>query len=238
MYAAYHLLKGAGHIAVHREHLKVSVLAMGRLARLCAVGTFQILISTAAWIGLIRIIATFGSTVVAGYGIAMRIVIFALLPAFGLGATRRPPWLVSPSPATRIVPNAPSDGRPIQPRLPRRVRRGVRHAGTVDRGAFTAEPEVARVATQALRIIALGFPLYAFGMVMSQSFNGAGDTGPRPGSTCSCSGCSRFHSHTCWPTTRRCRIEAGFVAVTVAYCALALVSGWLFRRGRWKMKQV
>ena len=58
VYAAYHLLKGAGHIAVHREHLKVSVLAMGRLARLCAVGTFQILISTAAWIGLIRIIAT------------------------------------------------------------------------------------------------------------------------------------------------------------------------------------
>ena len=53
----YHLLRGAGHIAVHREHLKVSVLAMGRLARLCAVGTFQILISTAAWIGLIRIIA-------------------------------------------------------------------------------------------------------------------------------------------------------------------------------------
>jgi putative MATE family efflux protein len=84
LYAASRLWKGAGHIAVHRQHLRVSVAAMGKLARLCAVGTFQILIGTTAWIGLIRILATFGSVVVAGYGIAIRIVIFALLPAFGL----------------------------------------------------------------------------------------------------------------------------------------------------------
>jgi Na+-driven multidrug efflux pump len=75
VYAVSRLWKGAGHIAVHREHLAVRVTAMVNLARLCAVGTFQIFISTAAWIGLIRILASFGSVVVAGYGIAIRVVI-------------------------------------------------------------------------------------------------------------------------------------------------------------------
>src|SRR5262245_18696549 len=84
LFAASRLWRGAGHIGVHRRHLAVKVGAMMRLARLCAVGTFQILLSTTAWIGLIRILATFGSVVVAGFGIAIRIVIFALLPAFGL----------------------------------------------------------------------------------------------------------------------------------------------------------
>ena len=103
--------------------------------------------------------------------------------------------------------------------------------------AFTAEPEVARVATQALRIIALGFPLYAFGMVMSQSFNGAGDTGPRPDQPVRV---LAVRDSTAYVLANHTALSyrGGFVAVTVAYCALALVSGWLFRRGRWKMKQV
>jgi putative MATE family efflux protein len=238
-YAGWHLWKGAGHISVHRQHLIVSPAAMMRLARLCAVGTFQILIGTAAWIGLIRIIATFGSTVVAGYGIAMRIVIFALLPAFGL----------SNAAATMV-------GQSLGAKDPDRAERSVWTAsrynlaflgvlGVIFVGfahwivaAFTSDPEVARVATQALRIIALGFPLYAFGMVISQSFNGAGDTWTPTWINLFVFWLFEIPLAYVLANYTTLEYRGGFMAVMVAYCALAVVSGAIFRRGNWKTKQV
>src|SRR5688500_13188067 len=177
LFAASRLWRGAGHIAVHREHLSVRLSAMVNLTRLCAVGTLQIMVSTTAWIGLIRILATFGSVVVAGFGIAMRIVIFALLPAFGR----------SNAAATMV-------GQSLGAKDPDRAERSVWTASRYNlacRGAVGSRfvllapwsvaavacgPEVARVAAVGLRIIGLGFPLYAFGMVITPSLNGAGDT--------------------------------------------------------------
>jgi putative MATE family efflux protein len=239
LYAASRLWKGAGHIAIHRQHLTVSMVAMGRLARLCAVGTFQILIATAAWIGLIRILATFGSVVVAGYGIAIRIVIFALLPAFGL----------SNAAATMV-------GQSLGAKDPDRAERSVWTAARYNLGflgalgivfvalapwivaAFTREPDVARVATLALRIIALGFPLYAFGMVISQSFNGAGDTWTP--TWINLFVFWLFEIPLAYVLANYTGLEyiGGFVAVTVAYCALAMVSGAIFRLGKWKRQTV
>jgi putative MATE family efflux protein len=238
-YAGWHLWKGAGHIAVRRRHLAVHPRAMIRLARLCAVGTFQILISTAAWIGLIRIMATFGSVVVAGYGIAMRIVIFALLPAFGL----------SNAAATMV-------GQSLGARNPARAEASVwtaaRHNGAFLGalgavfvllapwivGAFTNEREVAHVATLALRIIGLGFPLYAVGMVVTQSFNGAGDTWTP--TWINLFVFWLFEIPLAWALSTATGLEyrGGFVAVMVAYGALAIVSAALFRRGRWKATTV
>ena len=239
LYAGWHLWKGAGHIAVHRRHLAVSPAAMARLARLCAVGTFQILISTAAGIGLIRILATFGSVVVAGYGIAIRIVIFALLPAFGL----------SNAAATMV-------GQSLGAKDPDRAERSVWTAsrynlaflgalGVVFVGlapwivaAFTTDAEVARVATGALRTIALGFPLYAFGMVISQSFNGAGDTWTPTWINLFVFWLFEIPLAYFLAHHTALSYNGGFVAVTLAYCALALVSGAIFRRGAWKTKHV
>jgi putative MATE family efflux protein len=239
VYAVSRLWKGAGHIAVHREHLAVRVAAMVKLARLCAVGTFQILISTAAWIGLIRILASFGSVVVAGYGIAIRVVIFALLPAFGL----------SNAAATMV-------GQSLGAGDPARAEESVWTASRYNLAflgalgvvfvalapwivaAFTSEPDVAHVATLALRIIGLGFPLYAFGMVMTQSFNGAGDTW-----TPTWINLFVFwllEIPVAWVLSKYTALgyRGGFVAVLVAYTALALVSAALFRRGKWKTKRV
>lgn len=238
-YAAWHLWKGAGHIAIHRQHLSVSPAAMARLARMCAVGTFQIFIGTAAWIGLIRIIATFGSVVVAGYGIAMRIVIFALLPAFGL----------SNAAATMV-------GQSLGAKDPDRAERSVWTASRYNLAflgalgvifvslapwivaAFTPDAEVARVATQALRIIALGFPLYAFGMVISQSFNGAGDTWTPTWINLFVFWLFEIPLAYVLANYTGLQYRGGFFAVMVAYCALAVVSGFIFRRGHWKTKQV
>ena len=235
LFAASLLWKGSGHIGVHRQHLRVRVGAMVRLARLCAMGTFQILLSTTAWIGLIRILATFGSVVVAGYGIAIRIVIFALLPAFGL----------SNAAATMV-------GQSLGAKDPGRAERAVWTASRYNLtflgalgvvfvllapwivGAFTSEPDVAHVATLALRIIGLGFPLYAFGMVVTQSFNGAGDTWtPTWINLCVF---WLFEIPLAWLLSSRTTLGhlGAFVAITGAYCALAIISAVIFRQGRWK----
>ena len=239
VFAASRLWRGAGHIAVHWQHLRIRVPAMIALTRLCAQGTFQILLSTTAWIGLIRIFAMFGSVVVAGFGIAMRIVIFGLLPAFGL----------SNAAATMV-------GQSLGAKNPDRAEKSVWAAsrynlaflGTLGAvfvllapwivAAFTSEPEVARVATMALRIIGLGFPLYAFGMVITQSFNGAGDTWTP--TWISLFVFWLFEVPLAWLLSRHTSLEyrGGFMAITAAYCGLALVSATIFRRGTWKQKVV
>jgi putative MATE family efflux protein len=239
LFAASRLWKGAGHLAVHREHLQVHAGAMWRLVRLSSTGTFQILIGTTAWIGLVRILASFGSVAVAGYGIAIRIVIFAILPAFGL----------SNAAATMV-------GQSLGAGDPARAEQAVWTAGRYNLAflgalgvlfvagapwivaAFTAEPDVARVATLGLRIIALGFPLYAFGMVLTQSFNGAGDTW-----TPTCINLCvfwLFEIPLAWYLARQTGLayRGAFVAIMVAYVALALVSAVIFRQGRWKLTRV
>jgi putative MATE family efflux protein len=239
VFAAVRLWRGESHIGVHPEHLKVRLSAMVSLVRLCAVGTLQILLSTTAWIGLIRILATFGSVVVAGFGIAMRIVIFALLPAFGL----------SNAAATMV-------GQSLGAGAPGRAEESVWTASRYNLvflgalgavivlfapwivAAFTSEADVARVATVGLRVIGLGFPLYAFGMVITQSFNGAGDTWTP--TWINVFVFWLFEIPVAWMLSKNTSLEfrGGFVAITAAYCALALVSAAIFQRGAWKTKRV
>jgi len=239
LYAASKLYRGTGHVAVHREHLKVSIAAMGRLARMCAVGTFQIFLGTTAWIGLIRILAGFGSVAVAGYTIAIRIVIFALLPAFGL----------SNAAATMV-------GQSLGARDPSRAEKSVWTAARYNLvflgglgllfvafapwiiAAFTQDAEVARVAIRALRIIASGFPMYAFGMVFTQSFNGAGDTWTPTWINVFVFWI--FEIPVAWLLAYKTTLGylGPFVAVTIAYSVMAAVSAVIFRRGHWKAKSV
>jgi putative MATE family efflux protein len=239
LFAASRLWRGSGHIGVHWQHLSVRFDAMVSLVRLCAVGTLQIMLSTTAWIGLIRILATFGSVVVAGFGIAMRIVIFALLPAFGL----------SNAAATMV-------GQSLGAKDPSRAEQSVWTASRYNLAflgalggaivlfapwivaAFTSEAEVARVATLGLRVIGLGFPLYAFGMVITQSFNGAGDTWTP--TWINVFVFWLFEIPLAWFLSKGTSLGylGGFVAILTAYCALAVVSAVLFRRGTWKVKRV
>jgi putative MATE family efflux protein len=239
LFAASRLWKGAGHIAVHREHLRVHAGAMWRLVRLCATGTFQILIATTAWIGLIRILASFGSVAVAGYGIAIRIVLFGILPAFGL----------SNAAATMV-------GQSLGAGDPARAERSVWTAARYNLAflgalgalmvlfapwivaAFTREPDVAGVAALGLRVIALGFPLYAFGMVLTQSFNGAGDTWTP--TWINLVAFWLFEIPIAWFLATRTSLgyRGPFVAILMAYGVLALVSAVIFRLGRWKLKSV
>lgn len=236
---ARQLTRGSGHLAVRRDHARVEARAVLRLARMCASGTFQILIGSAAWIGLIRILATFGSVAVAGYTIAIRIVVFAILPAWGL----------SNAAATMV-------GQALGARNPDRAERSVWTAARYNLvflggvgvlfvafapliiSAFTTDREVAAVAALGLRVIAIGFPCFAFGMVLTQSFNGAGDTWTPTWINLGIYWA--FEIPLAWWLAHMNGLayRGVFVAITVGYAALASVSAIFFRRGGWKKRHV
>ena len=150
---------------------------MRSVLRLSGSGTFQILIGTASYVGLVRILSVFGSDALAGYTIGIRVILFALLPAFG----------ISNAAATMVGQNLGA-GRPD--RAERAVWTAAFYSmiflGAVGllfffgarpiAGLFTDDPAVLPFAVSCLRIVSLGFLFYGVGMVLTQSFNGAGDT--------------------------------------------------------------
>ena len=177
VYQLYHLLDGKSVISITRKNLVLSYDIIRRLISLSAGGAGQFLVSTASWIFLIRIINYFGSEAVAGYTIAIRIIIFSILPSWGL----------SNAVATLTGQNLGA-GRPD------RAENTVWIAGKYNMifliflgviffifanhfiGVFTDAPDVLRYGTNALRILCTGYIFYAYQMVIGQAFNGAGDT--------------------------------------------------------------
>jgi Na+-driven multidrug efflux pump len=212
---------------------------MLRMLRLSASGTLQVLIGTTSWIGLIRILSTFGSEALAGYVITVRIVLFVLLPSWGL----------SNAAATMV-------GQALGARKPERAERAVWRAGfynlcvlgTVGAAFVLFAPQLVRLfapdetafryGVDGLRVIALGFPFYAYGMVLSQSFNGAGDTWTP----------TVINLFVFWfweiplayalALALRLGPHGVFVAIAVAFSTLAVVSAVVFRQGRWKRSVV
>jgi putative MATE family efflux protein len=233
------LARGTGHLAVRREHLGFEPKTMVSLLRLSGSAIVQCLIGTASWIGLVRILSGFGSAALAGYTIAIRIVIFALLPSWGM----------SNAAATLV-------GQNLGAKKPDRAARSVFLAGVYNMaflgavglvfvsvpgalvGLFTQDPAVRPIATQGLRIIASGFLFYAWGMVLVQAFNGAGDTWTPT--------VINFFIFWLWeiPLAYLLAVRAGFgprgvfLAIAIAFSTLAVAGAVLFRRGKWKEKKV
>ena len=237
--ALYRLFKPGRHIQLRREHLHLDPALMGRVLRLSGTGTLQVFIGTASWIGLIRILSQFGSAALAGYTIAIRIILFALFPSWGLGNAA----------ATMV-------GQALGAKKPERAEAAVWMAGFYNLcflgsvgilfvalaepivGLFTRDPAVVPYAVAGLRTVALGFPFYAYGMVVNQSFNGAGDTWTP----------TYLNLFVFWlfeiPMAYLLSVRAGmgpvglFWAITLAFSLLAVASTILFKRGRWKLKAV
>ena len=189
--------------------------------------------------GLIKILSGFGSAAVAGNTIGIRIVLFALLPSFG----------VSNAAATLVGQNLGA-GRAD------RAEEAAWKAGLYNTlclgvvgvlflvfapfliGIFTSDPEVAPYGVRCLRIVAAGFFFYGYGMVLTQAFNGAGDTRTPTWINLFCLWLWEI------PLAWTLAYPAGlgptgvFIAVSVAFSTLALVSAWIFSKGTWKTKQV
>ena len=209
------------------------------MLRLAANGTLQNLVSTASWIGLVRIISQSGSAALAGYTIAMRVVIFAILPAWGL----------SNAGATLVGQNL---GAAKPERAESAAWIAVRYnvfflgaigllfilfAGTIA-SFFAADPQTLAYGAQAIWIIGLGFPFYAVGMCLTSAFNGAGDAWTPTWINLSC--LWLFEIPLAWLLANYFNAGATgvFIAIPIAFSSLAIVSALVFRRGRWKLQQV
>jgi putative MATE family efflux protein len=233
------LFGGAGVLRVSVRNARISLGVIGRLLRLSGTGMLQVFISTASWVILVRIVSGFGSNALAGYTVAIRIVLFALLPAWGLANAA----------ATMV-------GQGLGAKKPERAERAVWIAGRLNLyflgtvgvlfliaaplivRLFGADPDSTAYAVQALRIISAGFFFYAYGMVMTQAFNGAGDPWTPTLLNIACFWC--WELPLAWLLARGLNVGAtgAFAAVAIAFSTLAVIAIALFRRGRWKLKMV
>jgi putative MATE family efflux protein len=233
------LLTGKRRIRVSWREVRVDFPAMFRMVRISLGGMFQFLVATASWLGLVRIVAVFGDAALAGYTVAIRIVVFAILPSWGM----------SNAAATLV-------GQNLGAQRPDRAERSVWVTGFANMcflgcvaivfvafaeqliGIFTNDPEVVPYGVSCLRFVSYGYVFYAYGMVMVQAFNGAGDTFTPTVINLFCYWLFQI------PLAYTLALPLGygangvFAAITVAESMLAVVAVLAFRRGRWKTMKV
>ena len=233
------LFRGAKHIRVLASQVRLHTAMMARLVRTSLGGIGQFIIATSSWIGLVRIVSEFGSEAVAGYTIAVRIFVFTLMPSWGL----------SNAAATLV-------GQNLGAKQPERAERSVWITGFANMAflavvsivyismneslvrIFTSEPGVVAAGAQCLLIVSFGYIFFAWGLVMPQAFNGAGDT-MTP---------TKINFFCFWlleiPLAYWLAISMGLKAtgvywsIVVAESTAGLVAIWLFRKGKWKQTNV
>jgi len=239
VYLLYRLWRGGAHIRVERRHLRLEFETMAAVFRISATGMFQMLVGMTSWLALIRILSGFGSAALAGYTIAIRIIIFALLPSWGL----------SNAAATLV-------GQNLGAGKPDRAEQAVWLAGFYNMiflgaigavfvvfarpiiGAFTQDPAVVPYGVACLRTVSLGFLFYAYGMVMGQAFNGAGAVWTPTFINLICFWLWQLPLAYWLAHTLNWGPQGLFTAITIAWSTYAVISAALFKRGRWKLKRV
>jgi putative MATE family efflux protein len=239
LFALWLLARPGGRVPAARRHLRLDPRVMGQILRLSGSATLQMLVATGSWTALARILATFGSPVLAGYTVAMRVIVFAILPSYGMSNA-----------AATMVGQALGAGKPE--RAEKAVWKAclynlaflgavgvlfVAFAAPIVR-LFSTDPEVVRHGSTALRVVALGFPLYAFGMVLTQAFNGAGDTWTPTWINLAVFWVLEIPLAYLLAVTLGMGPTGAFWAITISFSSLAVVSGLIFRRGAWKAKRV
>jgi putative MATE family efflux protein len=238
-YQLYHLFKSKGIIKIHSKNWQFRSDIIIKLIKVSAGGTAQFVISSASWIFLMRIVSHFGSTALAGYTLAIRVMIFTLLPA----------WGISGAAATMV-------GQNLGANQPERAEKSVWRTGIFNMiymGSvmiiylifaeslirfFTNEEEVVVYATKCLVTLSLGYIFYAFGMVMIQSFNGSGDTRTP----------TIINFFVFWtlqiPLAYILSISfslgpsGAFYAILITESILTVMSFLIFKRGKWKLVKI
>jgi putative MATE family efflux protein len=233
------LFSGKKRIKLSRKHLHIDFKLMAKLFRLSFGSIGQNLIGTTSWIALVRILSTFGSEVVAGYTIAIRIIGFTILPSWGISNA-----------ASTLV------GQNLGAKKPERAEKAVWVTAWVNMillsiiglvyvlfpepfiRLFITEDIVVKSGILGLRIISIGFISYGLGMVLVNSFNGAGDTSTP----------LKINIFAFWlleiPLAWILAMKLGmnetgvFIAIVVAESFMTLTAWIIFRKGNWKLKEV
>jgi putative MATE family efflux protein len=239
LFQLYMLTRGTGRLRIGRRHLRFDGDAMTSIVRVAGSGIVQVLIGTLSWIGLVRVLATFGSEVLAGYGVAIRVVLFALLPSWGMANA-----------AATLVGQNLGAGHPerAEQAVWRAARYNLAFLGSIGLlfvifadvivGIFTTVPVVHQQGTLCLRIVSAGFLFYAYGMVVTQAFNGAGDTRTPTLINFVCFWLLEIPLAYVLSTVLGLGPQGVYLAITIAFCVIAVMSVYLFRRGSWKTTKV
>jgi len=239
LYQFYRLLRGSERIRILREQIRLDFAVLFRLVRVSLTGILQFAIAHTSWIGLVRIVSVFGSAALAGYTIAIRILIFVILPSWGL----------SNAAATLV-------GQNLGAKQPERAEKSVWRTGLYNMiflgvvgvffitfaepviRLFTNDPAVIPLAVSALRIFSYGNIGYAYAMVMLQAFNGAGDT--ITPTIVNFFAFWMLEIPLAYFLALHTRMQAHGVywSVVVAEAAMAAISIILFKRGYWKRQKI
>ncbi len=235
LYQLYFLAGEKGIIKIRKENSKVDWDIIVRLLKVSAGNIGQFLISTTSWLFLARIIVTFGSAAFAGYQFAIRIIIFTILPSWGMANA-----------AATLV------GQNLGAKQPDRAEKSVWKAGFLNMvflgfasivfyfvsgsimKLFSTNVEVIRYGTECLRIVAFGYVFYGYGMVIVQSFNGAGDS--RTPTVLNLFGYWLFQIPLAYILAVNLHFGASgaFWAIAIAESVMAVAAILVFRRGKWK----
>jgi putative MATE family efflux protein len=240
LYQCYHLFKGKGTLKIKSSHFKWDTSVIKTLVEVASPATFQFLIQSGSWIVMGILVAKTGGTIAtAGYQIAIRNIVFFILPAWGL----------SNAAATLV-------GQNLGAKQPERAERSVlltaRYNGIFMSGVmllflfcaspiisiFTQDPEVHKVGTLALQVIGSGYIFYGIGMVMIQALNGAGDT--KTPTWINLIGFWFFQIPLAFILAKTCKIGplGAFLAVPIAETGIALIAWYYFKKGKWKQVKV
>jgi len=228
-----------GRLVIGREQLRVNWSVLGRLLRVSVSGMFQFLIPMASYMVLVRIVSIFGSSALAGYTIALRIIVVAILPAWGMCNA-----------AATLV------GQNLGAKKPDRAEKAVwrigfcnmvflcgvavifiAFAGPLIR-FFTEEQSVIPFGVDCLRMVSYGYGFYAYGMVLVQAFNGAGDTNTPTVINVFCYWLFQLPLAYVLAMSFGLGAQGVFLAITFAESVLAVISIFFFRLGRWKERQI
>jgi len=239
VYQFYRLSGGRARVTLRARDLRLAPAALWTLARVSITGVMQFAVGHTSWIVLVRFISSFGSAAVAGYTIGIRIFVFVILPSWGLSGAA----------ATMV-------GQNLGAKRPERAVRAVYLTAlynSIFLGAvailfvaapeplvrlFTSEGVVSRHAVDCLRIIGFGNLAYAFGMVMVQAFNGAGDT-VTP-TIINVIGFWLCEIPLAWALAFPAGLQTRgvYYAIPIAELFITLMGLAMFLRGRWKLKTI
>ena len=238
-YLFYYLFAGNGRLKFQLHNLRISGQLIRRMISISLGGIGQFLISTSSWIVVMRIVALYGSAPIAAYTIALRMMEFVFLPAWGLGNA-----------AATLV------GQNLGANRPDRAEKSVWRAARYNTifmtvlgalfvifapqivGLFADDAEILRYGTSCLRILGFGYPVYAVGMIVIQAINGAGDTRMPSLLNFICFWIVQIPLAYWLATEFNLGPNGVFVAIVVAESILTVLAVLLFRRGDWKRMEI
>lgn len=238
-YQLWHLLKGKGVIKIYMHHFLPDKEVLKNVLNVASTAALQFVIGSASWIAMARFMTGFGSSAVAGYTIAIRWIVFFILPAFGL----------SNAAATLV-------GQNLGAKQPARAEESVWKTAKYN-AIFMAivsllflffaeffvriiniDPAVVQTAVPALRIISLGYIFYGVGMVMMNAFNGAGDSRTPTWVNLFWFWVFQIPFAYLLAVTWHWGPKGIFIAIVVTETCITITSALLFRRGKWKMVKI